>query len=202
MKFYRFQPAAKGGRLKQLGFTAIELIVVLVVIGILAVLTLRAFGLLNKAKGTVEGQNILDTVNSVQSCFAKATDFSALGATAATGTTYVLTNCGVDVANSPSSATATEIRNQFGGLRTVARADIAGGTNNAMLVSNPAVPRDVCPDAVQFLWDSANVIVVTPAGGSATTVKANADQRYAPSGIAPCKTADSVTIAVTRAKNG
>lgn len=202
MNLYRSQSVAQRSRARQLGFTAIELIVVLVAIGILAVLALRAFGVVHKTKGTVEAQNILDTVNSVQGCFGRATDFAALGATAATGTTYVLTNCGVDTANPPSSATATEIKNQFGGSRTVARTDIAGGSNNAVVVSNPAVPRDVCADAVQFLWDSVNVIVLTPAGGAATTVKANADQRYLPSGIAPCKTADSVTIQVTRAKNG
>ena len=64
------------------GLTLVELIVVLVAIGILAVLALRAFGVVHKTKGTVEAQNILDTVNSVQGCFGRATDFAALGATA------------------------------------------------------------------------------------------------------------------------
>lgn len=189
-------------RSRQAGFTAIELVVVLVVIGILAVLSLRAFGLMNKSKGTIEAQNIVDTINAVQGCFSKATDFAALGASAAAGTTYVLTNCGIDVANPPSSATTTVITNQFGGSRTVARTSISGGTHNAVQVSDPAVPRDVCPDAVQFLWDMASSIVITPAGGAATTVKANFDQRYQPDGIAPCKAADTVTIDVVRAKNG
>lgn len=199
---HRRATASASTTARQAGFTAIELVVVLVVIGILAVLSLRAFGLMNKSKGTIDGQNIIDTVNAVQSCFAKATDFSSLGATAAAGTTYVITNCGIDVANAPSSASTTAITNQFGGSRTVARASIAGGTHNAVQVSNPAVPRDICPDAVQFLWDVASTIVITPAGGAATTVKANFDQRYQPNGIAPCKAADTATIDVVRAKNG
>ena len=65
MNLYRSQSVAQRSRARQLGFTAIELIVVLVAIGILAVLALRAFGVVHKTKGTVEAQNILDTVNSV-----------------------------------------------------------------------------------------------------------------------------------------
>lgn len=187
---------------RQRGFTVIELTVVIVVISIMLVLALRNFGLLSKSKGSVEGTNVGDTINAVQTCFAKSTDFSGLGASASTGTTYALTNCGIDVANAPAKANGTtSITNQFGGARTIARTNINSGTNNAVIVSDAAIPKDICPDVIQNLWDVANVIVITPVGGSATTVKSTWEQRYEPDAIGPCKNASDVTIDVTRAKN-
>lgn len=186
----------------QTGFTLIEMAVVITVIGILAVFAVRGFAMLNKSKGSVEAVNITDTLNSVQTCFSKATDFTGLGASTATGTTYSITNCDIAVSNPPASNNGTTITNQFGGSRTVARASINGGTNNAVVVSNPAVPRDVCADVVQGLWDTAHVITLTPLAGAAVNVKTSYDQRYAPDAIAPCKAATSVTVDITRAKNG
>ena len=187
---------------KQNGFTLIEIGVVITVLGILAILAVRGFDMLNKSKASVESVNVTDTVNSVQTCFSKATDFTGLGASASTGTTYAITNCDVAISNPPASNDGSTITNQFGGARTIARASINGGTNNAVLVSNAAVPRDVCAGMVQGIWDVSNIITLTPLAGAAVTVKSTYDQRYAPDAIAACKTATSVTIDITRAKNG
>lgn len=186
---------------KNLGLTLIELGIVIAVIGIIAVLALRGSSIFGKSKGLVEGQNLLDTVTATQQCFRSTTDFTALGATAATGTAYALANCGTEVANPPSTQAAGAITNQFGGARTVARASINGGTNNAITVTDGLIPSDICREMVQGQWDNFNSITITPAGGAAVVAKAVITDAYAPAAAAACTTAETATITVVRAKN-
>lgn len=191
----------RASRTNTRGFTLVELAIAIAAIGILSALLLRGTGILGKSKGAVEGQNLLDTVSAVQSCFQSVTDFTALGATAATGTQYAITNCGREVASQPATATASAITNQFGGARTIARASILGGTNNAVNVSNALVPSDVCTQVVQGQWGNFNTITVTPAGGAAVNVKTAITDQFTPTAMAACGTAITATIAVVQAKH-
>ncbi len=189
------------GKSKNLGMTLIELGIVIAVIGILAVLALRGSSISGKSKGMVEGQNLLDTVTATQQCFRTTTDFTALGATAVTGTAYVVANCGREVANPPATAAAGAITNQFGGARTVARSNINGGTNNAITVTDALVPSEICREVVQGQWDNYNSITVTPTGGAAVVSKALITDVFTPAATAACQTATTATITIVEAKN-
>lgn len=188
-------------RRKNRGMTLVELAIVIGVIGIIAVLALRGTNMLSKSKGMVEGQNMLDTVTGTISCFSKAQDFTALGATTATGTTYVTANCGPEIANPPAVITGGTISNQFGGSRTIARTSILSGTNNAIIVANALLPTNVCQEIVQSQWDNYDVITITPTGGAAVVAKATLATAYTPAAMIACTTAVNATIAVTKAKN-
>lgn len=191
-----------GGKKASRGVTLIELAIGIVVIGILAVLALRGSSIVGSAKGTVEGQNILDTVTATSSCFSKATDYTALGATEATGTAYAVTNCGKEIANPPATSDgASTITNQFGGLRTIMRTSINSGTNNAITVADPLVPTDVCLQVVQAQWGNFDSITITPTSGVPTVAKATAADVFTPAAVVACKTDSTATITVVRAKN-
>lgn len=183
----------------QKGFTAIELAIVLVVIGVIAVLSLRGTGLVGSAKGVVATQNMLDTVRGVNSCFAKAPNYTLLGANATTGTTYVVTNCSSAI-NPPATINGTAIQNQWSGSRTIAKASINAGTDNAIVVTDNLLPHKVCEETVSGVWGDADAITVTNQAGVATVVKANSTVAFAPSATAACGGVDGTTIAVTRAK--
>lgn len=186
---------------KNQGLTLIELGIVIAVIGIIAVLALRGTSILGKSKGMIEGQNILDTVTATQQCFRSTTDFTALGATTATGTAYALTNCGVEVANPPATAAAGAITNQFGGTRTIARSSINGGSNNAITVTDAQLPSDVCMEVVQAQWGNFNSITITPSGSAAVVAKTLMPDVYTPAAAAACKTATVATLQFVIAKN-
>lgn len=186
---------------KNLGLTLIELGIVIAVIGIIAVLALRGTSIQGKSKGMTEGQNLLDTMTATQQCFRSTTDFTALGATAATGTAYVLANCGREVANPPATSAAGAITNQFGGARTVSRSNINAGTNNAVTLTDALLPSDICREMVQGQWDNYNSITITPTGGAAVVAKALITDVFAPASSAACATATTATLTVVDAKN-
>lgn len=184
---------------KQAGFTAIELGIVLVVIGVIAVLALRGTSLVSSSKGVVMTQNILDTVRQTNNCFAKATNYTLLGATAITGTTYVTTNC-PNAINKPATVSGGTIINEWSGSRTIAKASFAGGTDNAIVVTDDRLPAKVCQEVVSGVWDDADAMTVTNSAAVATVVKANASVPFAPTFAAACGSVDGASVAITKAK--
>ncbi len=184
---------------KQAGFTAIELGIVLVVIGVIAVLSLRGTGLVGSSKGVVMTQNMLDTVRNVNNCFAKATNYALLGATSTTGTTYVTTNC-LSAVNPPATISGGAIINEWSGSRTITKTSFSGGTDNAVIVADSLLPAKVCQELVSGAWNDADAMTVTNQATVATIVKANATVAFAPTATAACGTVDGTTVAITKAK--
>ncbi len=193
------QALPKSSKNKQLGFTAIELGIVLVVIGVIAVLALRGTSLVSSSKGVVMTQNILDSIRQTNNCFAKATNYTLLGATAVTGTAYVTANC-PNAVNKPATISGSTIINEWSGTRTIAKASFSGGTDNATITTDTRLPASVCQEVVSGVWDDADAMTVTNAAAVATIVKANAATAFAPTATTACGTTDGATIAVTKAK--
>ena len=197
--FMNKQSITKSQKSKQAGFTAIELGIVLVVIGVIAVLALRGTSLVSSSKGVVMTQNVLDSVRNVNNCFAKATNFTLLGATATTGTTYVTANCPLAI-NPPASVSGSTIINEWSGARTIAKVSFNGGTDNAIVVTDSFLPAKVCQELVSGVWGDADALTVTNQAAVATVVKANAAVAFAPSATAACGSVDGTTVAITKAK--
>ncbi len=118
----------KRAKVKQSGFTIVELLIVIVVIGILAAITIVAYsGITARANGAKAQTNGANTQKVAEAMNADNGYYPATAASFATGSTSVKEPTGITVV--PDNLTTTPI-NSTNGLTTVAYACLTTCTNS------------------------------------------------------------------------
>lgn len=111
---------------KQSGFTIVELLIVIVVIGILAAITIVAYsGITARANGTKAQTNAANTQKVAEAINADTGNYPATAAAFATGSTSTKEPTGITVIPDAAASTATSAN----GLTTVAYACLTSCTN-------------------------------------------------------------------------
>jgi prepilin-type N-terminal cleavage/methylation domain-containing protein len=151
---------------KQGGFTLIEMIVVIAIIAVLGAGAIVGINLKNERTGANEGR----LIGFALSCVQNKTSTPAYGST----TIATMTNLDCfpqDNTTGKGTAAATATSPLVGAAYTVTAVNLSG-TNDGLQVSLAAVPQKNCGGLVKELNNTSARIVVTPTGGTATTVKA------------------------------
>jgi type II secretory pathway pseudopilin PulG len=119
---------------RQKGFTLAEILFGLVIIIAGAVIALTAF---NQANSSQEGKEAQDQITQILGAVRKVYPGPSYNGVSATS----LVNRGV----APSTmVSGTTLVNTYGGTVTLAAASVASGTDNAVTITFPQVPRAEC----------------------------------------------------------
>lgn len=187
MKLATFKHSCKKAYSK--GFTAIELVVVLVVIGVIVAIAVRSLGLTDDAKALSAAEEAKYAIAKIQSCHASSPSFVGLDAEIALG------RCGAFKDRVTGAGATLSVTNSFGGVRTFAPVSLAGGSNNGFAMGDPQIPYGVCQKYIDTVWKMSNRIDV-----GTTNVKATMDQVVSPNAVyTACGTSGAVTVTVTGA---
>ena len=182
---------------KQQGLTLIELTVSVAIVAVFAAVALLGVPIWQKQKGANEGKAITLALSCALTSI-NASNFSSI-----TLATLVNIDCfggGSNIVGKGTTA-ATATSKLAGTTYGIASVGLGGGTNNALEITVDPISKSSCKGVVEALDSMASRIVLTPASGSAVTIKAvsgNIDD--AALGLA-CNSADSVSIAAAASRS-
>ncbi len=152
---------------KQKGLTLIEMMIVIAIASVLFLVVAFGYTIWKKSQGTSEGR----FVSLAMSC--AMTSINAPNFSATTITTLVNKDCFGDGSNVVDKGTATGTANSklSNAAYVVAAANLSGGTANGLSIATGPISKRSCGGMVEALDEASSEIIVTPTGGSASTVK-------------------------------
>ena len=153
----------KNSKLSKKGFTIVELLVVIVVIGILTAITVVSYsGVTSRANTSANKSNAKNVISAAEAVRADTSSFPAPASTPAT----MIANLNAGVAKVPSSILVT---GQYTTQGTQTPAVVMpNSTNGAILyVTNHATPASATGICVYY-YDNQNSVVASATGGNAT----------------------------------
>jgi prepilin-type N-terminal cleavage/methylation domain-containing protein len=181
----------------QKGFTLIELMVVLVIVGVLIWMGSNNLGLSDTAKATSAGNETKTAIAKINACHNTSASFVGLNAEISLG------RCAAYTDRVTGAGATLAVTNEYGGLRTFAAANVGGGVNNGFVIGEPSIPFSSCLKFVEIAYKDANLITVVNSGGTSTAVKATKDQTIDSNQIyAACGTSGAAVVTFTAAKGG
>ena len=141
------------GLMRQRGFTLIELSIVLIIIGVLAIMGTRGVALYTATKDESEAQNVNRIMMALQVKYRYDPDTSTVTNAVAIATSVF------DKSGWAVNVTAGTILHSFNGLVTIVPSTIAVA-NDAFKLTMASVPYKNCGDIVRIVANSAYSVTV------------------------------------------
>ena len=144
----------------QKGFTIIEMIIVLVIVGVLVGSALKGYAVYKDSQATMEVGDLQYVIAKLQAKYRNT------ASTAAVTTANAITG---NVFPASMNVGATTVTNRVGGAVTVATGTIVSA-GDAFVVSEDGWEASGCQRIAGDISPSVKKVVVTPSGGAATTI--------------------------------